>query len=53
MFASLRKTPVSRLKGPVRRDIEINGRMVPLTIREHARATRITLRIEPGGHASL
>lgn len=51
MFASLRKTPVSRLKGPVRRDIEINGRMVPLTIREHARATRITLRVEPGGQA--
>ncbi len=51
MFASLRKKPLSRPKGPVLREHEVNGRMLPLTIREHARATRITLRIEPGGHA--
>lgn len=33
------------------RDVEVNGRVLPLSIREHARASRITLRIEPGGQA--
>lgn len=36
---------------PVNRTLHVGGRALPLTIREHARATRITLRIEPGGRA--
>ncbi|MEM5493569.1 M48 family metallopeptidase [Hoeflea sp. AS16] len=31
--------------------VTVNGRDLPLTVREHARATRMTLRIEPGGQA--
>lgn len=31
--------------------VTVNGRELPLTIREHAQATRMTLRIEPGGQA--
>lgn len=31
--------------------VTVNGRELPLTIRENARATRMTLRIEPGGRA--
>ncbi|MCY0092862.1 M48 family metallopeptidase [Hoeflea ulvae] len=31
--------------------ITVNGRELPLTVRENARATRMTLRIEPGGQA--
>ena len=31
------------------RDIAVGGRRLPLTIRENVRATRMTLRIEPGG----
>ena len=31
--------------------VTVNGRELPLTIRENARATRMTLRIEPGGQA--
>ena len=33
------------------RDIAVGGRRMPLTIRENSRATRLTLRIEPGGRA--
>lgn len=33
------------------RDIAVSGRTVPLQVCEHARATRMTLRIEPGGRA--
>ena len=33
------------------RDIAVSGRTLPLEVREHARATRMTLRIEPGGKA--
>lgn len=49
MFASLRRrtTPST----PKHRDLEVNGRVLPLAIRENARARRITLRIEPGGQA--
>ena len=44
-----RRAPLPR---PVRgRDIAVAGRRMPLIIREHARATRMTLRIEPGGRA--
>lgn len=31
--------------------MEVNGRTLPLTIRRDGRATRLTLRIEPGGRA--
>ncbi|WP_340159338.1 SprT family zinc-dependent metalloprotease [uncultured Hoeflea sp.] len=31
--------------------VTVNGRELPLSIRENARATRMTLRIEPGGQA--
>jgi hypothetical protein len=31
--------------------VTVNGRKLPLAIRENARATRMTLRIEPGGRA--
>ncbi|MEB2845250.1 M48 family metallopeptidase [Endobacterium cereale] len=33
------------------RCVHVGDRILPLTIRENARATRITLRIEPGGRA--
>lgn len=36
---------------PVERVLNVAGRAMPLTIRANARATRITLRIEPGGRA--
>lgn len=42
-----RKVP-SKPRG---RDIAVAGRRLPLTIREHPRASRMTLRIEPGGGA--
>ncbi|WP_018013123.1 M48 family metallopeptidase [Sinorhizobium medicae] len=51
MFSSLNRR---RVRGPsldVVRDIEVAGKVLPLTIRENARATRMTLRIEPGGRA--
>lgn len=38
-------------KAPVIRPLEIDGRTLPLTIRQNERATRLTLRIEPGGRA--
>ncbi|MHB0951586.1 MAG: M48 family metallopeptidase [Allorhizobium sp.] len=52
MFRLLRKPlrPKSP-EGPPSRVLEVNGREMPLTIRQNARATRITLRIEPGGRA--
>lgn len=53
MFALLKK-PV-RLKPrtltTVKRSLDVAGRVLPLTIKENRRATRITLRIEPGGRA--
>ena len=53
MFPLLRK-PVRAPKTPPppeTRALEINGRSLPLTIRRDRRATRLTLRIEPGGRA--
>ncbi|QRM53662.1 SprT family zinc-dependent metalloprotease [Sinorhizobium sp. BG8] len=53
MFPSLRK-PRRTLRTPPppeTRQLEVNGRTLPLTIRRNARATRLTLRIEPGGRA--
>ncbi|PWW00504.1 hypothetical protein DFR52_103711 [Hoeflea marina] len=49
MFGFGRKAPPA--PAPRRLDLEVNGRSLPLAIRENSRATRITLRIEPGGHA--
>lgn len=53
MFSSLlkpRRTPRTP-PPPETRQVEINGRTLPLTIRRNAQATRLTLRIEPGGRA--
>lgn len=36
---------------PEIRTLDVAGRLMPLTIKQHERATRITLRIEPGGRA--
>jgi len=53
MFALLKKPIRSRIRTtePVRRAHWVGERALPLTIRENSRATRITLRIEPGGRA--
>lgn len=50
MFALLKKPLRSRRKpqAPLKRTFEVGNRTMPLTIREHPRSTRITLRIEPG-----
>ena len=53
MFALLRK-PVRTKSRPletVKRTLNVGDRAMPLTIKENRRATRITLRIEPGGRA--
>jgi predicted metal-dependent hydrolase len=53
MFALLKK-PVRRTSKPLattKRTLDVGSRVMPLTIRENSRATRITLRIEPGGRA--
>ncbi len=53
MFSSVLK-PRRALRTPPPpelRAVEVNGRSVPLTIRRNAQATRLTLRIEPGGRA--
>jgi predicted metal-dependent hydrolase len=42
---------LSRSTAPRPDSVTVNGRALPLTIRENARATRMTLRIEPGGQA--
>lgn len=54
MFSFLKK-PVRAAK-PVsnqasQRHVEVAGRQVPITVTENRRATRMTLRIEPGGRA--
>jgi len=36
---------------PVERVLDVDGRPMPLTIRQNRQATRITLRIDPGGRA--
>ncbi|WP_026619460.1 putative metal-dependent hydrolase [Ensifer sp. WSM1721] len=51
MFPSLKRSRGSGTLLDVRRDIEVAGKVLPLTIRQNARATRMTLRIEPGGRA--
>jgi predicted metal-dependent hydrolase len=53
MFALLKK-PIrsgSRPLETVKRVLAVGNRSVPLTVKENRRATRITLRIEPGGRA--
>lgn len=53
MFSSLKKKAARRsAPKPDRKEerlLEVHGRPVPLTVRHSERATRITLRIEPGG----
>lgn len=49
MFGLSRKPRKPSAHGPD--SITVNGRQLPLSIRENARATRMTLRIEPGGQA--
>jgi predicted metal-dependent hydrolase len=53
MFPLLSKPQRSVRKpaAPESRTLEVAGRLMPLTIKQHERATRITLRIEPGGRA--
>jgi predicted metal-dependent hydrolase len=51
MFPSLKRRRGSEILVDVTRDIEVAGKVLPLTIRQNARATRMTLRIEPGGRA--
>ncbi|WP_085032432.1 M48 family metallopeptidase [Ensifer aridi] len=51
MFPSLKRRRGSGTLLDVRRHIEVAGKVLPLTIRQNARATRMTLRIEPGGRA--
>jgi predicted metal-dependent hydrolase len=50
MFSLLKKLKPAR-EPALERMVPVDGRSVPLTIRRNARATRITLRIEPGGRA--
>lgn len=55
MFGFGRKSPPARRpsgpRKPVQRNLDVGGRMLPLAVREHPRATRITLRIEPGARS--
>lgn len=54
MFSLLRKSlksPAPKKVVPSQRTVSVAGRQVPITVRENPRATRITLRIEPGGRA--
>ena len=46
-FTRSSRKPVQKISRG--RDIAVGGRRLPLTIRENVRATRMTLRIEPGG----
>ena len=52
MFSLLAKP--KRKPKPLKKEervLSVGDKVLPLTIREHAKATRITLRIEPGGRA--
>lgn len=51
MFGLKKRSGTSRKRMERGRDIAVAGRRLPLTIRENERATRLTLRIEPGGRA--
>lgn len=50
LLSRSRKTP-AKPPAPETRTLDVAGRLMPLTIRQHERATRITLRIEPGGRS--
>ena len=50
-FKKKPKKAAKPLPAPVKRVLDVAGRSMPLTIRQHNQATRITLRIEPGGRA--
>jgi predicted metal-dependent hydrolase len=45
------RRPTKKPAPPEKRTLNVAGRPMPLTIKQHDRATRITLRIEPGGRA--
>ncbi|MDQ0457961.1 M48 family metallopeptidase [Rhizobium paknamense] len=54
MFPLFLQRPARQPKPPANRRermLEVAGRSVPVVIRENPRATRLTLRIEPGGRA--
>lgn len=54
MFSLMRKPRRPAKKAPPppsTQDVVVEGRTLPLTIRHNAQATRMTLRIEPGGRA--
>lgn len=54
MFTSLPRSPRRAPLEPTRhkdRSVAVSGRTLPLEIKEHPRARRITLRIEPGGRS--
>lgn len=47
-FPFLRR-PKAPAKPPLQRTLDVAGRILPLTVTENRKATRLTLRIEPGG----
>ncbi|OCP37319.1 M48 family metallopeptidase [Ensifer sp. LC163] len=51
MFPSFTRRRIPPAPVDTTREIEVAGKMLPLTIRQNSRATRMTLRIEPGGRA--
>ncbi|MHC2299791.1 M48 family metallopeptidase [Rhizobium mongolense] len=51
LLSKPRRTAVRKPAPPETRTLDVAGRLMPLTIKQHDRATRITLRIEPGGRA--
>jgi len=53
MFPALKKLmpKSSETLRSTERSVHVGDRILPLTVRENGRATRITLRIEPGGRA--
>ncbi|WP_034852665.1 M48 family metallopeptidase [Sinorhizobium sojae] len=51
MFPSFKWCRGGGTPAQVTREIAVAGKVLPLTIRQNARATRMTLRIEPGGRA--
>ncbi|WP_159952820.1 SprT family zinc-dependent metalloprotease [Rhizobium sp. 18065] len=52
MFSLFKKPAATRTSSiALDRTLAVDGRELPLTIRRNIRATRITLRIEPGGRA--
>ncbi len=51
MFPSFTRRRTPPVPVDTTREIEVAGKILPLTIRQNSRATRMTLRIEPGGRA--